>query len=439
MSIRSRAAEPRRRLAPQSAFHRRRPDEHLVEDSRERAPRPLGSLERRITALLGGGFLAVATALAALGGLRPSPPLALIVALVGAHAFVSRIEFEVGTGTVVPTELVLVPMLFLLPPTIVPLCVALGFVLGAGFELVRGRMHIARVFVLLSSSWHSVGPALVLALGAAPGGPRWSDWPVYVAALAAQLVFDFSSSALRERIAFGVSLRPLVGFFVWIYCVDVLLAPAGLLAAFAARSAAFAFALVLPLAGLFALIARERRDRIDRAVAVRQAYLGASLEARKDALTGVGNRLAWDEAVAEAERLLADSARPVSVLLLDVDELKLANDTHGHDFGDALLAAIASLVRANVRQGDLVARIGGDELAVLMWDADRTSCHETVVRLRRALADHPGLDGVRLSVALGSASCPPARSLSEAVRAADDGMYKAKDFTRRVPATSATA
>jgi diguanylate cyclase (GGDEF)-like protein len=406
-------------------------DEHLVEESRQRAARPLLARDRPVSLVLGGAFLATAFTLAtAIPASRPAPPL-LVATLILSYALVSRIEFEIGSGSAVPTQIVLVPMLLLLPPSLAPLCVAAGYVLGAGVDYARGAAHAERTFVLLSSSWHAVGPALVLAFFA-PNEPAWTAWPIYLAALGAQFVFDFVSSSAREWLAFGVPPREMARFLTWVFSVDALLAPVGLLAAFAAAERTFAFALVLPLAFLFGILARERRARIDQALAFDHAYQGATREARRDALTGLGNRLAWEEGVDRAEATFAHSRVPTSVILLDIDGLKTANDTRGHEFGDELLCAVARLVAASVRQRDLVARIGGDELAVLLLEADERTCFEMVSRLELAFARHPGLDGFRLSAALGYGSCPPARSVAEALRAADVCMYESKrDSLRR--------
>src|SRR5207247_9976135 len=121
-------------------------------------------------------------------------------------AVCSRSQFEVGAGSAVPTELVLVPMLFLLPASAVPLAVAAGLVLGGAVDHVRRRLHPGRVLVHLTSSWHAVGPALVLCLA---GDPRLDarNWPLYVAALAARFGLALLGYACRE---FRVHrLRPL--------------------------------------------------------------------------------------------------------------------------------------------------------------------------------------------------------------------------------------
>ena len=382
--------------------------------------------DRWASILLGSMLLFTACAMGALLPWHRPLSLPLAAAFVLSYAVVSRVEFEIGTGSAVPTQLLLVPMLFALPTPLVPLFVALGYLSGGLVDHIRGRIHVQRSFVLLASCWHAVGPALVLSLWG-PHSPHWRDWPIFALALAAQFALDFMSSSTREWLAFGISPRVLLPILVWVYAIDSLLAPIGLLTALLHES--FAFLLVLPLAGLLAILTRERRMRIDQALALAEAHEGASRQARLDVLTGLGNRLAWDEAVFLAERDRVSSDRSVSLILLDMDRLKLANDTRGHEFGDELLRTFAEVVRANVHDIDLVARIGGDELGVLLLDADEVSCRHVVLRLKEALDGHGGVDGFALSASIGAASCPPVESLAEALKAADRRMYSRKSST----------
>ena len=106
----------------------------------------------------------------------------MTVSLVVAYALASRVEFEVRTGLVVPTQLVLVPMLFLLPLGQVPLFVAAGLLLGRVPELIR--VSIDRALLVPSNSAHSLGPVTVLAL-AGEAGPNLRHWPLYLGALVA--------------------------------------------------------------------------------------------------------------------------------------------------------------------------------------------------------------------------------------------------------------
>ena len=106
--------------------------------------------------------------------------------------------------------------------------------------------------------------------------------------------------------------------------------------------------------------------------------------------------------------------------------LQLANDSRGHAAGDELLQAVAATLRDAVREGDVVARIGGDEFAILMRDTDASSCLERSSRLRLAFVDRSLTDGHRVSATLGYGSTPPAASLRAAQEQADARLYDAK-------------
>src|SRR5919197_6229732 len=175
-------------------------DASLVEAARSRRSRALADRDLRASLVVGGAFLAVALALVALLPTERSPSLLEIGAFVLAYALVARVEFEVGPGITVPTQLVLVPMLFALPLGVVPACVACGLALRSLLSGQTLRVQLERLPLQLVSSWHAVGPVLVLA--AAGERPfAWTRWPVYTAALGAQFVFDYGSAATRQWLA----------------------------------------------------------------------------------------------------------------------------------------------------------------------------------------------------------------------------------------------
>jgi diguanylate cyclase (GGDEF)-like protein len=126
----------------------------------------------------------------------------------------------------------------------------------------------------------------------------------------------------------------------------------------------------------------------------------AAEQARRDTLTGLANRLAWDEAVAGVAR----DGRPVSVVQLDCCSLKQTNDSFGHHTGDRLLRTVAHIATSSVREPDLVARIGGDEFAILLVDADETVAASVVERVERAVAAEPPIETVKIAVAVGAAT-----------------------------------
>ncbi len=199
----------------------------LIEDARARATERLAARDSRATLLGALAFVAVAVPFALLYPSDRVVSPGVLVLLVVAYALAARVEFEVGSGFAVPTQIVFVPMLFLLPVGLVPLCVAVGFLLCSGLDLVRRRVHGERALLEVFSAWHALGPAFVLALAGEPA-PTWSVLPLMGVVLLAQFVFDFASSAVRARLAFDVSVRAQLRLTAPVYFVDAALAPAGL-------------------------------------------------------------------------------------------------------------------------------------------------------------------------------------------------------------------
>jgi HD-GYP domain-containing protein (c-di-GMP phosphodiesterase class II) len=287
--------------------------------------------ERVAVLVLGGGFLLTAVLLALLVPTERSPSLLAVVSLVLAYGFVSRIEFELGSGSLVPTELLLVPMLFALPLGWVPLAVAAAYVGGSVVDAARGRIHPERIALRLVDSWHVVGPVLVLAL-AGEREPSWSDWPIYLAALLAQYAFELASCSAWERFVNGTSPALLFRYMVRSQLADAALAPVGLAIAFAAPDNPLGAALALPLVALLSVFARERRSRIDHELELSAAYrgtaflLGDVVEA-DDAYTGQHSRHVVDLVVGVADELdLGPRERrhaELTALLHDVGKIKV--------------------------------------------------------------------------------------------------------------------
>ncbi len=401
-----------------------RADEHLVEEARRRRPTRPGARDLWTSAVLGGGFVAVAVALAAFLPSDREPSLLLAGVLVGAYALLSRIDFEVGTGSAVPTQLVFVPMLFLLPLPLVPLCVAGAYVLGAAPDYLGRRIHPARLLVLLGGSWFAIGPTVVLALFAA-GTITWRDAPIYVAALAAQFALDFASSSARERIAFGHPLRALLPAFAWVYAVDSFLAPVGLAASLSGLGVLL---VVLPLAGFLMFLAHDRRVRIDRAVAFDHAYRGAREEALHDDLTGLANRR---KLLFDLERALAqsDASREHVLIIYDLNGFKHYNDTFGHLAGDALLQRLGGKLAGAVEPPGSSYRLGGDEFCVLA--ALPAEALEPLIDATTTALSEDG-DGFSISTCFGAVFlASEAADPSSALRIADHRLYAQKHALKR--------
>jgi HD-GYP domain-containing protein (c-di-GMP phosphodiesterase class II) len=298
----------------------------LLEESREREVSRLSRRERLVEVLVGGGFAIAAVAL--LLSSR-APDWAHFAIAVVAMAAASRVTFEVGSTYTVPLELVLVPMLFVLPAGFVPIGVAAALVLGNVPEVAARRRPPRRLLMALGDSWFAVGPALVFAV-AAPGAPAGRDWAIYLLALGAQFVCDFASSSLRERLNGGASLAEQLRECRWVYLVDMALAAPALAIGFAAWTRPWMVLLVLPLTALMAVFAQERRARMDYVLELSHAYRGTALvlgdvvEA-DDAYTGRHSEAVVDLSVEVADemRLPRGARRNVefAALLHDVGKI----------------------------------------------------------------------------------------------------------------------
>lgn len=149
--------------------------------------------------------------------------------------------------------------------------------------------------------------------------------------------------------------------------------------------------------------------------------------ARRDSLTGLLNRSGFDDAFEQALAGAARHGRSVGVLLADVDGFKEVNDRCGHYAGDRVLERIADTIRQTVRASDIVARIGGDEFALVLPDtATNTPC-ELAARLCEALGAEFADDAAPVTVSIGVARFPDhGASTQELLRAADETLYAAK-------------
>jgi diguanylate cyclase (GGDEF)-like protein len=153
--------------------------------------------------------------------------------------------------------------------------------------------------------------------------------------------------------------------------------------------------------------------------------------ATHDELTRLFSRRYFFEQLEKELKAARRSGRSLGLLILDVDNLKLINDTYGHNVGDAVLANLGRLLAKRVRTDDIPARIGGDEFAVLMPNTDKRRAFGTATRLERALQTKPiyKLDGLelKLSVSCGVAGYPwSGDDIAEIMQWADANMYGVK-------------
>lgn len=155
---------------------------------------------------------------------------------------------------------------------------------------------------------------------------------------------------------------------------------------------------------------------------------------RHDALTGLGNRRALEEALAHEAARAARTDEPVGVLLVDVDRFKSINDVHGHGAGDACLRAVAEALLGAVRAADSCFRWGGDEFVVLLPATDLVATREAAARAAASVAGRRAPDGTPMSASIGCAELRGDLTVDEVFAAADADLLAAKAARRAASA-----
>jgi HD-GYP domain-containing protein (c-di-GMP phosphodiesterase class II) len=248
-------------------------EQALLSETLERETKALKTRERLAEAVVIAGFLAaMATLLAA----RPphtfgllAPAICVVVLAVATH-----VRFHVPSGFTVPTQLAFVPLVFAVPVAVAPLAVVLSFTLASLPDVLARRTRPGRLVHSIGNSWFAVGPAAVFAgFGTDPSraGPA-----MLVLALIAQFVLDFGASSVRELIGSGSRLRDQLRE-TWVYGVDAALSPVALAVGYQVGDRPLMACAILPLLGVLAIFARERRARLESLIELKNAYHGTAL------------------------------------------------------------------------------------------------------------------------------------------------------------------
>jgi two-component system cell cycle response regulator len=148
-----------------------------------------------------------------------------------------------------------------------------------------------------------------------------------------------------------------------------------------------------------------------------------------DGLTGMHNRRYFDDALREYLQEFERIDRPIGLMILDLDHFKLVNDTHGHDVGDEVLRTVAACLKDMTRYHDIVARLGGEEFAIVAPNMELEVLSRFAERIRKAVASQPVATGnVRLTVtaSVGIAVWDRRESMEDLYRRADARLYQAK-------------
>ncbi len=244
--------------------------------------------------------------------------------------------------------------------------------------------------------------------------------------LASALTVIYTALAMfelwRSRLQISVSLRPAIGLMMFHVAFYLLRMVVDRGQPFGDPEAVSFFAFVIFETLLYAIgisfvtlaMVRERAE---------QQYRHASLS---DPLTGIGNRRSFidaGQALLQRGRLRGE---PVALLLCDLDFFKRLNDTFGHQAGDRALIDFGQVIARRMRRQDVFGRIGGEEFACLLADADALVAREVAERIRAEFAAMPFAEQGRLSVSIGVAATTSRYELDELLAQADRALYVAK-------------
>ena len=174
----------------------------------------------------------------------------------------------------------------------------------------------------------------------------------------------------------------------------------------------------------------------DQLEGVRLALAEAEQRSNTDALTGLANRRSLDEFFRASMIQAMETDEPLGAFMIDIDHFKKFNDTHGHLIGDQVLRLVAKVLQDSVREGDLAARFGGEELVAVLPGADLSTCKEVAERVRRRISDAKltrrttGQEIGSVTVSIGVAQFRLAESAETLIERCDRGLYQAKSAGR---------
>ncbi|VAW73017.1 hypothetical protein MNBD_GAMMA13-1368 [hydrothermal vent metagenome] len=178
---------------------------------------------------------------------------------------------------------------------------------------------------------------------------------------------------------------------------------------------------------------KERAEEIDK---LRAELDQVRQEAVKDPLTGLANRRAFDDRMAESLDDTLQQLKNICLLMVDIDQFKGINDQHGHPIGDKILQFVASVLKKNVKGKDLVARFGGDEFAVIIENAPRSGVKNVAETIRQQVhasnlkRTDTGEPLGEVTVSIGYDCIQPDDTVDSVIERADKALYKAKQAGR---------
>lgn len=354
------------------------------------------------TAISAAAFFGAAIPLAVFGSTTRHVTAYDVVALV-VFVVLTRFEYQVGAGSAALSQVAFFPLLFATPLKFIPLAVGIGSLAATGMLKLRGQ-HPTLCPNAIGTSWFTLPPVFLL-MATGEHAFSWHSWPLYATAVVLQSVADVVPAVIYERVVNATSLRPLAGVLATVYGFDFVLTPVGMLIA---AEGGWALLAVLPFTSVLFLLSRERSE------VVRLSELTYS-----DDLTGAANRRAFDERLAVEHSRAVRAGGELSVCMIDVDRLKAYNDTFGHPAGDDLLRRVAAAWLQVLRPEVLLARIGGDEFALILPDASCEAAQAVIDRLR-------DVTPAETTISAGAACWDGHEPLAEVIERADAALYRAK-------------
>ncbi|WP_070989832.1 GGDEF domain-containing protein [Halofilum ochraceum] len=180
------------------------------------------------------------------------------------------------------------------------------------------------------------------------------------------------------------------------------------------------------IAGFIAPLAANNVLALIFAAGMRHSRANLRLMAERDALTGIGNRHAFEPALMNALRKRLEVGTPIALLAIDIDHFKRVNDRHGHEAGDRVLIEVARLIEHSVRAGDSVFRYGGEELVVIADGAGNEAAGRMAEKIRRWIRRTPIRGIGPVAVSIGVSEARPDDTPKAWFQRTDGLLYKAK-------------
>jgi two-component system, cell cycle response regulator len=178
-------------------------------------------------------------------------------------------------------------------------------------------------------------------------------------------------------------------------------------------------------------LANMTRELNKKNIALEKANATINKLLRSDALTGIANRLYFQEYYQKIHAYAVRHHSPLSLVMADIDHFKKVNDQHGHQVGDQVLVQFAKLLRENCREEDLPVRYGGEEFCILLVAADADQAHRQAERMRLQVeAATIGEQQLKITASFGLATLMEGESLEDLLKRADEALYRAKNSGR---------